>query len=109
MTKAEKIKLKEEKKEAFRKLLPSNLRKEYSKEYNAGRKSKQKDYYLLHRERLLKSGKANTLRSIENLGNAYVKQRLRTQGLKNEQITPELIELKRITLKTTRLCRQLKN
>ena len=109
MTKAEKIKLKEEKKEAFRKLLPSNLRREYAKEYNAGRKSKQKDYYLLHRERLLKSGKVSTLSSIENLGNAYVKQRLRTQGFKNEQITPELIELKRITLKTTRLCRQLNN
>ena len=48
-------------------------------------------------------------RSRENLSNRYVKQVLRYAGFPNESITPELIELKRITLKTSRLCRQLKN
>ena len=52
--------------------------------------------------------KFNVLYKAE-LRDPYVKQILRQQGFKSEQITPELIELKRITLKTKRLCRQLKN
>ena len=53
--------------------------------------------------------KARRAKSIAELKDGYVEERLRSQGFKSEQITPELIELKRITLKTTRLCRQLKN
>ena len=53
--------------------------------------------------------KARSTRSVADLKESYIKCKLRKQGFKNEQITPELIELKRITLKTTRLCRQLKN
>ena len=43
------------------------------------------------------------------LSDSYIRRALVVQGFKNEQITPELIELKRITLKTKRLCLQLKN
>lgn len=43
------------------------------------------------------------------LSDYYVRRLLKTTGFKAEQITPELIELKCITLKTTRLCQQLKN
>jgi len=41
--------------------------------------------------------------------NRDAKRLLRRQGFTLEQLTPELIELKRITLKTERLCRRLKN
>ena len=53
--------------------------------------------------------KARSTRSVADLKESYIKSKLRQQGFPNESITPELIELKRITLKTTRLCRQLKN
>ena len=53
--------------------------------------------------------KARRAKSIAELKDGYVEEMLRRQGFKKEQITPELMELKRITLKTTRLCRQLKN
>ena len=53
--------------------------------------------------------KVRRAKSIAELKDGYVEEMLRRQGFKKEQITPELIELKRITLKTTRLCRQLKN
>ena len=43
------------------------------------------------------------------LSDSYIRRALVVQGFKNEQLTPELIELKRITLKTKRLCLQLKN
>lgn len=42
---------------------------------------------------------------IELISDAYVKDQLRGSGFKSSQITPELIELKRITLKTSRLCK----
>ena len=53
--------------------------------------------------------RASMRKRIASLSDGYIKERLTKQGFKNEQITPELIELKRITLKTTRLCHQLKN
>ena len=53
--------------------------------------------------------KARKVKYTAELKDAYIKAALRQQGFPNESITPELIELKRITLKTTRLCRQLKN
>jgi len=43
-----------------------------------------------------------------NIRDSRIRGLLKSQGFKVYQITPELIELKRITLKTTRLCRQLK-
>ena len=53
--------------------------------------------------------KLRSVKDITLLSDSYIRRALVVQGFKNEQITPELIELKRITLKTTRLCRQLKN
>ena len=53
--------------------------------------------------------KAYSAKDTALLSDSYIRRALVVQGFKNEQITPELIELKRITLKTTRLCRQLKN
>ena len=53
--------------------------------------------------------KARRAKSIAELKDGYVEEMLRRQGFPKESITPELIELKRITLKTSRLCRQLKN
>ena len=50
-----------------------------------------------------------TRKNTVSLSDGYIKDQLRHQGFPNESITPDLIELKRITLKTSRLCRQLKN
>lgn len=48
-------------------------------------------------------------RQREGLETPYILRILIQGGFPKEAITPELIELKRITLKTTRLCHQLKN
>ena len=68
-------------------------------------KARDAKYYVENAEKT----KARIAKDIAGLKDGYVKDKLRRQGFKNEQITPELIELKRITLKTTRLCRQLSN
>ena len=87
--------------------------KEYSKVYVIKNKDKAKfrahNWVKNNRDRFNSS--QNFIKKIkcEELKDSYVKNRLRYQGFKNNEITPELIELKRITLKTTRLCRQLKS
>jgi len=68
-----------------------------------------KQNYSLNKESLILNSKLKQKQYIENLNDVYVKNLLKNLGFKSEQITPELIELKRITLKTERLCLQLKN
>ena len=53
--------------------------------------------------------KARNAKGVAELKDYYIKGVLVAQGFPKESITPELIELKRITLKTSRLCLQLKN
>lgn len=67
------------------------------------------DHYLSNIEHKKKLCKKNERFHLENLTDSYVKLRLTTQGFLKDQITPELIELKRIMLKTKRLCQQLQN
>ena len=83
--------------------------KAYQKEYRKANLIKLKEYQYDNRFRITQRAKEKQLLEIKNLSDNYIKSKLRRTGFKNEQITPELIELKRITLKTTRLCRQLKN
>ena len=83
--------------------------KVYSAKYRAKNPEKAKDYSAEYRAENPEKVKARRAKYIGVLKDGYIKELLRQQGFKNEQITPELIELKRITLKTTRLCRQLKN
>ena len=87
----------------------------YSIEYrkNNPEKSKLSDKKYRQKEEVKVKRKTQSNMYQENLrnelGDLYVKQQLKSIGFKNEQITPQLIELKRITLKTKRLCHQLKN
>ena len=77
--------------------------------YRAENAEKEKARFRKYRAENAEKIKAKNAKRRDDLKDPYVKDTLRAQGFKNEQITPELIELKRITLKTTRLCRQLKN
>ena len=103
--------IKEEKREYDRKYRAENAEKikaekaKYRAENAEKIKASQAKYCAENAEKI----KARRAKSIAELKDVYVEEMLRRQGFKNEQITPELIELKRITLKTTRLCRQLKN
>ena len=72
-------------------------------------KQKMKEYQSKNKDILLIKGREREFESRRNLDDRILKQMLIRQGFSRCQITPELIELKRITLKTTRLCRQLKN
>ena len=83
--------------------------KEANAKYRAENAEKEKARFRKYREENAEKIKAKNAKRRDDLKDPYVKDTLRAQGFKNEQITPELIELKRITLKTTRLCRQLKN
>ena len=101
---------------------------EYDKEYRLKNRDKlneyQRNWSLLNKEKLkpkvkiyqsknkdvlLMKGREREKKVRENLDERIVKQMLIRQGFERNQITPELIELKRITLKTTRLCLQLKS
>jgi hypothetical protein len=82
--------------------------KEYRLENKEKISERNKKYYLKN-----KKGGGDYLlygrKSRELLLDGYVKSILKKMGFLQEQITPELIELKRINIKTERLCRQLKN
>ena len=84
-------------------------RREYSIKYRAENAEKIKAKKAKYRAENAEKIKAKYAKRRDDLKDPYVKDTLRAQGFKNEQITPELIELKRITLKTKRLCLQLKN
>ena len=68
-----------------------------------------KQFYKENKEKLLEYQKQYSTELRYDLHPSYIKQRLKSQGFKSEQITEELIQLKTITLKTQRLCNQLKN
>ena len=73
----------------------------------SGNSEKAKDYSTKWAKENPEKVKGYNAKGVAELKDYYITRQLRMQGFKNEQITPELIELKRITLKTTRLCRQL--
>ena len=108
-------KTKEEKAEYMRKYYAANKEKTkaHSVKWNAENPEKIKASNAKHFAKKYAENpekfKARSTRSVADLKESYIKSKLRKQGFKNEQITPELIELKRITLKTKRLCLQLKN
>ena len=77
----------------------------YYEENREGIKVTRAKYRVENKEKI----KLRRVKDVTLLADSYIRRALVVQGFKNEQITPELIELKRITLKTTRLCRQLKN
>ena len=87
--------------------------KEYDRVYALKNKDKARiradNWVKNNRDRFNSSQNFRKKIKCEELKDSYVKDRLRQQGFKNDQITPELIELKRITLKTKRLCLQLKS
>lgn len=86
--------------------------KEYFKKYRADNLEKLSEYLKGYREtNLVATRLKHNKKGVEDsltLSDDYVKNNLYHMGFKAEQITAELIELKRITIKTKRLCRQLK-
>ena len=82
---------------------------EYMRKWRAENAEKIKTYNAKYRAKNVENIKTSNAKATSSLVSHYVKRTLVSQGFKNEQITPELIELKRITLKTSRLCRRLKN
>ena len=82
---------------------------EYRKKHPEKSNNSNKKYRENNKEKLnIKSKKYSTIVRNE-LADSYVKLQLTAQGFLKDQITPELIELKRIMLKTKRLCQQLQN
>lgn len=66
-------------------------------------------YYLKHSEEQKNKSKITGPKARHELQNNYVKAKLKAKGFVDEQITPELIEVQRLILKTKRLCKTLKN
>jgi len=104
-------KTKEEKAEYMRKWRAENVEKIKAKKakYRAENPEKVKGHSAKWYSENSEKEKARQVKYTTELKDMYIKAVLRQQGFPNESITPELIELKRITLKTERLCRQLKN
>lgn len=74
-------------------------------------KERIKNYWLKNPENLKnKNNRCNT-KKIDNLTDCYIKQTLKLSGFTTEQINenPELIEVKRLIIKTKRLCKTLPN
>jgi hypothetical protein len=80
---------------------------QYNKKYRQENKIKKTKYDKKYRqENKIKEnerGKKYDKKQIKNLGTRYLKSLLRHQGFSNNQITPEIIELKLIIIKTKRL------
>ena len=77
--------------------------------WNRNNAEKIKTHNAKYRAKNAENIKTSNAKATSSLARHYVKRILVSQGFPKERITPELIELKRITLKTSRLCRRLKN
>ena len=75
--------------------------KEYYKENAEQIKEYQKEYAKKNAERI----KEHKKEYRKNLSDGYIKQEFKHQGYPPNQITPELIEVKRLIIKTKRLCK----
>ena len=99
-------------------------REKYDNKYREKKIESVKTYALNNKEKVTELNKnwklKNPIKAFENnkrmhqkaiyyMSDYYIKNLLVNIGFKKEMITSELIELKRITLKTKRLCQQLKN
>jgi len=99
----------------YRKANP-NKDSEYQKLHKAEIKIKRCKYYIDNKHELSLKNKIRVSNHVKELSDVYVKQRIK-QAVKKEfnisidtsNISEQLIELKRIQLKTTRLCQQLQN
>jgi hypothetical protein len=87
-------------------------------------KVNRRNYYLRniekHKEKNKKYAQLNYLKeknrkvivdtnSVKNVNDRYVKRQLKIKGFISEAITPELIEVQRLIIKTKRLCKTLQN
>jgi len=96
------------------------LNKDYKKEYqHKYRKDNYKSVCLSVKERVNFYNKNNPIKYLENynkanstriikITNSYIINILNRKGFTKEQITPELIEVQRIIIKTKRLCKTSK-
>lgn len=75
---------------SYSKYYKNQWRIKYPEKYNS---------YHLKYERLFR----------EDLGNEYISRLLCEQGFKRKDLTPELIETKKLIIKTKRLCKTLQN
>lgn len=86
--------------------------KDINKKYALENKEKLKEYYFKYRlenkekitEKRRSIGYDKKYRA--DINDTYIKRQLIAQGFKTFEITPELIELKRVIIKTIRLCQQ---
>jgi lipopolysaccharide export LptBFGC system permease protein LptF len=91
-----------EKKKKYRqenKIRIAEWHKKYRQENKITITEEKKKYYQENRIKIIKDARKNT----KNLNLPYLKRLLKRQGFSTEQITPEIIELKLILIKTTRL------
>jgi len=83
--------------------------KEYAKKWNLNNPEKVKEndkkWHLNNPEKLKETKKNYT----NELGKGYLNSQLRSKGFKKEQITPELLEVQKIIIKTKRLCKTSQN
>jgi hypothetical protein len=80
---------------------------EYQKKHYQENKIRISEYAKKYRQenkiRITENAKKYRKEDTENLNLSYLKRLLKRQGFSTEQITPEIIELKLILIKTTRL------
>ena len=84
-------------------VISENHKKFIAKNPECDRKYKKK-YRLIHSD----IERDYFKKSVEKLKDFYIKRNLKSKGFTKEQITPELIEVQRIIIKTKRLCKTLK-
>ena len=81
--------------------------KEYRKEYRKKHPEKTKESQKEYRKKYQKKLKEYQEECRKNLHPSYVKKELKRLGYTKEEITPELIEVKKETLKTKRLIKTI--
>lgn len=90
-------------------------RKKYEECHKDKRRQRSKDYFYANRDKMIakvkrwwtERGNEMKRKETELLTDYYLKKQLKKDGFTREQISqyPELIETKRILLKTKRLCK----
>ena len=83
----------------------AELIKEYHKKNAEQIKEYQKEWRKNNAEHIKEQKKEYNKEYSKNLSDGYIKRELKNKGYPPNQITPELIEVKRLIIKTKRLCK----
>jgi hypothetical protein len=83
--------------------------RQYAKNWREKHPDKAKEKWKRYKKKYPEKVKIQKQKSRQELQHSYIKGQLLNKGFKSESITPELIEVQTLIIKTKRLCKTLQS